>query len=161
MLRSMAATAVNIPILLVVACALIDAQGRILLSERPKGKNMAGLWEFPGGKIEQGETPEQALQRELSEEVGIDVQGKNLVPFTFASYPCPDFHLLMPLYLCRSWSGKLYPREGQLLQWVEVERLTEYPMPPADKPLIAALKPFLEGLFKGDGKLSPTQLGRF
>jgi len=147
MLRLMAATAVkdkgSHPLLVVVACALIDAQGRVLLSERPEGKRLAGLWEFPGGKIEPFETPEQALKRELWEEIGVDVREEDLQPLTFISQAESDFHLLMPLYLCYSYSGQARPREGQRLQWVEGKNLLDFPMPPADKPLIALLHKIL------------------
>jgi len=140
MLKSMAATAVNRPLLIVVACALIDSQGRVLLGERPQGKNFAGLWEFPGGKVEIGETPEQALIRELEEEIGVKVSEADLQPLNFSSHASPDFHLLMPLYLCHSYSGTPQGREGQRLQWVAPEQLEYYPMPQADKPLIAVLQ---------------------
>jgi len=128
------------PLLIVVACALIDGQGRVLLSQRPEGKNLAGLWEFPGGKVEADETPEQALRRELWEEVGASVQEEALLPLTFASHAYANFHLLMPLYLCRSYEGKIQPREGQGLQWVDRDSLADYPMPPADRPLVAVLQ---------------------
>jgi 8-oxo-dGTP diphosphatase len=131
------------PVLLVVACALIDATGKILLARRPEGKKLAGLWEFPGGKMDPGETPEAALVRELREELGIDVAAENLAPFVFASHAYESFHLLMPLYLCRRWTGKPKPREGQALAWVAPDRLVEYPMPPADRPLIPMLRDFL------------------
>ena len=131
------------PIVLVAAVALIDADGRVLLAERPEGKHLAGLWEFPGGKAQPGETPEAALIRELAEELGIDVHASCLAPFTFASHAYPDFHLLMPLYVCRKWSGIVTPREGQRLAWVRPARLADYPMPPADKPLVAMLRDLL------------------
>ena len=131
------------PIVLVAAVALIDADGRVLLAERPAGKHLAGLWEFPGGKVQPGETPEVALIRELAEELGIDVEASCLAPFTFASYAYPDFHLLMPLYVCRKWSGIVTAREGQRLAWVRPTRLGDYPMPPADKPLVAMLRDLL------------------
>jgi len=131
------------PLLIVVACALIDGQDRVLLSQRPEGKNLAGLWEFPGGKIEAGETPEQALRRELWEEIGARVQEEAFVPLTFASHAYANFHLLMPLYLCRSYSGEIHPREGQGLQWVDRGSLSDYPMPPADRPLVRVLQKFL------------------
>ncbi|HWF96251.1 MAG TPA: (deoxy)nucleoside triphosphate pyrophosphohydrolase, partial [Xanthobacteraceae bacterium] len=124
-------------------CALIDADGRVLLAERPAGKAMAGLWEFPGGKVEPGERPEQSLIRELMEELGIVVQEACLAPLTFASHGYPDFHLLMPLYVCRRWDGTLAPREGQRLAWVRPSRLRDYPMPPADEPLVAHLMDLL------------------
>jgi 8-oxo-dGTP diphosphatase len=130
-------------ILLVAACALVDGQGRILLARRPEGKKLAGLWEFPGGKMNPGETPEAALVRELHEELGIEVAEKNLAPFVFASHPYETFHLLMPVFLCRRWKGTPKPREGQALAWVEAARLAEYPMPPADRPLIPMLRDFL------------------
>jgi 8-oxo-dGTP diphosphatase len=131
------------PLVLVAAAALVDADGRVLLAQRPAGKSMAGLWEFPGGKVNAGETPEAALIRELSEELGVDVTASCLAPFTFASYSYPDFHLLMPLYVCRKWSGIPAAREGQQLAWVRPARLGDYPMPPADKPLIAMLRDLL------------------
>jgi 8-oxo-dGTP diphosphatase len=130
-------------VVLVAAVALVDADGRILLAERPVGKAMAGLWEFPGGKVDPGETPEAALIRELAEELGIDVHTSCLAPLTFASHAYPDFHLLMPLYVCRKWSGIVAPREGQRLAWVRPARLGDYPMPPADKPLVAMLRDLL------------------
>jgi 8-oxo-dGTP diphosphatase len=130
-------------LLLVVACALIDPDGKILLARRPEGKKMAGLWEFPGGKLNPGELPEAALVRELREELGIDIAEKNLAPFVFASHAYETFHLLMPLYLCRKWTGKPTPREGQALAWVAPDRLIEYPMPKADRPLIPMLRDFL------------------
>lgn len=123
------------PVLLVVAAALFDAQGRILLAQRPEGKQLAGLWEFPGGKLEAGETPEAALVRELKEELSIEVNESELRPLTFASFTYPAFHLLMPLYGCKNWSGLISPREGQAIAWVEKDRLREYPAPPADLPL--------------------------
>ena len=127
------------PILLVAACALIDADGRILLAQRPEGKPMAGLWEFPGGKVEAGETPEETLIRELHEELGIETKVECLAPLTFASHSYERFHLLMPLYVCRRFQGIPQSREGQALKWVRPRNLREYPMPPADEPLI----PFL------------------
>ena len=126
-------------LLLVVACALIDRDGRVLIAQRPEGKGMAGLWEFPGGKIEPGERPEQTLIRELHEELGIHVKEACLAPLTFASYPYDDFHLLMPLYVCRRWEGLVDAREHKALKWVRPQALREYPMPPADEPLIPAL----------------------
>jgi 8-oxo-dGTP diphosphatase len=128
---------------LVAAVALVDADGRVLLARRPPGKSMAGLWEFPGGKVNAGETPEAALIRELAEELGIDVAASCLAPLTFASHSYPDFHLLMPLYVCRKWSGILGAREGQQLAWVRPARLGDYPMPPADAPLLATLRDLL------------------
>ncbi len=131
------------PVVLVAAVALIDADGRVLLARRPEGKPLAGLWEFPGGKVRDGETPEAALIRELREELGIDTRTSCLAPFTFASHAYPDFHLLMPLYLCRQWQGIPRPLENQALTWVMPNRLAEYPMPPADRPLVALLRDFL------------------
>ncbi len=131
------------PIVLVAAVALIDVDGRVLLAERPKGKHLAGMWEFPGGKMQPGETPEAALIRELAEELGIDVEASCLAPFTFASYAYSEFHLLMPLYVCRKWSGIVTAREDQRLAWVRPVRLADYPMPPADKPLVAMLRDLL------------------
>jgi len=131
------------PLLLVAACALIDIDGRVLLARRPEGKKMAGLWEFPGGKLHPGETPEAALIRELREELGIDVSTACLAPFAFASHPYERFHLLMPLYLCRRWKGIPRAREGQTLSWVRPARLADYEMPPADKPLVPLLREFL------------------
>ena len=125
--------------LLVSAVALIDADSRVLLARRPAGKSMAGLWEFPGGKVEPHERPEAALIREMKEELAIDVTESCLAPFTFASHAYEDFHLLMPLYVCRRWKGIVTSGEGQELQWVKPLKLCDYPMPPADKPLIAHL----------------------
>ena len=132
-----------LPIMLVVAVALIDADGRVLLAQRPEGKPMAGLWEFPGGKRHDGESPEAALIRELREELGIDTHESCLAPLTFASHRYEDFHLLMPLYVCRRWEGLVSAREEQRLAWVRAERLDGYAMPPADKPLIPVLKDLL------------------
>jgi len=129
--------------LLVAAAALIDGQGRILLARRPEGKKMAGLWEFPGGKLHEGELPEAALARELKEELGITVREKDFAPFVFASHAYDNFHLLMPVFLCRKWLGTPRPRENQALAWVAPDRLVEYPMPPADRPLIPMLRDFL------------------
>lgn len=132
-----------LPIVLVAAVALVDADGRVLLAQRPPGKTLAGLWEFPGGKVASGETPETALIRELKEELDIDVAASCLAPFTFASHRYETFHLLMPLYLCRKWKGSLRALEGQVLKWVRPMKLSDYPMPPADVPLIAMLRDFL------------------
>lgn len=129
--------------LLVSAVALIDAEGRVLLAQRPEGKSLAGLWEFPGGKVEPGETPEAALIRELKEELGIDTWKSCLAPLTFASHSYPDFHLLMPLFACRKWEGIAQGQEGQQLAWVRPHAMREYPMPPADLPLIPILRDWL------------------
>jgi 8-oxo-dGTP diphosphatase len=126
-------------ILLVVAVALMDSDNRILIAQRPEGKQLAGLWEFPGGKLDPNERPEQALIRELREELGIEVKDSCLAPLTFASYAYEEFHLLMPLYVCRRWEGVVRPLEGQALKWVQARDLRHYPMPPADEPLIPAL----------------------
>ncbi len=126
-------------LLLVVAAALVDSDNRVLIAQRPEGKALAGLWEFPGGKIDPHERPEQALIRELHEELGIHVKEACLAPLTFASYAYPDFHLMMPLYICRRWEGLVTSREGQALKWVRPNELRQYPMPPADEPLIPAL----------------------
>jgi len=140
----MAATGAEpLPVILVVAVALVDTDGRVLLAQRPPGKAMAGLWEFPGGKVHAGETPEAALVRELREELGIDVTESCLAPFTFASHRYESFHLLMPLYVCRRWNGMVTPREGQTFKWVMPQRMAEFPMPPADKPLVAMLQGLL------------------
>jgi 8-oxo-dGTP diphosphatase len=130
-------------ILLVAACALIDADGRVLLAKRPPGRPLEGLWEFPGGKVEVGETPEAALVRELDEELGITVAEKCLAPLTFASHSYEAFHLLMPLYACRKWEGEVTARQGQELVWVRAKRLADYAMPPADEPLKAMLRDLL------------------
>lgn len=130
-------------ITLVVACALVDEDNRVLIARRPEGRHMAGLWEFPGGKIEPGELPEQALIRELSEELGIDVTQSCLAPLTFASHAYNEFHLLMPLYVCRQWDGEVEALDGQQLAWVRPNRLSDYDMPPADEPLKAALRDLL------------------
>ncbi|MEI9915479.1 MAG: (deoxy)nucleoside triphosphate pyrophosphohydrolase [Methylovirgula sp.] len=126
-------------LLLVVAAALIDADSRVLIAQRPEGKELAGLWEFPGGKLHEGERPETALIRELGEELGIEVEEACLAPLTFASHAYVDFHLLMPLYVCRRWRGQVMSREAQALKWVRPQNLRDYPMPPADAPLIPAL----------------------
>lgn len=128
---------------LVSAVALIDTDGRVLLAQRPPGKPMAGLWEFPGGKVEKGETPEAALIRELDEELGIQTWNSCLAPITFASHSYDDFHLLMPVFACRKWQGVVQPREGQSLKWVRANQLRDYPMPAADIPLIPALQMWL------------------
>ena len=144
----MPTTAAEIPqagvrLLLVVAVALIDVDGRVLLAQRPEGREMAGLWEFPGGKVEGGETPEAALIRELREELGIDTQASCLAPLTFASHAYPGFHLLMPLFACRRWTGIAQGREGQRLTWARVGELGRYAMPAADLPLVATLRDWL------------------
>jgi 8-oxo-dGTP diphosphatase len=139
----MAATGADVPVILVVAVALVDTDGRVLLAQRPQGKSMAGLWEFPGGKVQTGETPEAALIRELKEELGIDVTASCLAPLTFASHRYERFHLLMPLYVCRRWEGMVEPREGQQLKWARAAKLEEFPMPAADKPLVAVLRDLL------------------
>jgi 8-oxo-dGTP diphosphatase len=126
-------------VVLVAACVLLDGDGRLLIARRPAGRPLTGLWEFPGGKVEGGETPEHALVRELAEELGIDIAATDLAPLTFASHAYPDFHLLMPLYLCRRWRGTAAAHEGQELQWVRPDELAEYAMPPADEPLKAVL----------------------
>ena len=141
--RMQAGASAPLPTLLVAAVALIDTDGRVLLARRPPGKQMAGLWEFPGGKIHAGETPEAALIRELKEELAIDVTEACLAPFTFASHRYEKFHLLMPLYVCRRWNGVVTPQEGQETVWVMPQRLADYPMPPADKPLVAMIRDFL------------------
>jgi 8-oxo-dGTP diphosphatase len=134
---------VSVKLVLVAACALVDADGRVLIAQRPAGKTMAGLWEFPGGKVEAGERPEDSLIRELEEELGIVVKEACLAPLTFASHAYPDFHLLMPLFVCRRWEGTVTPREGQRLAWVKPNRLRDYPMPPADEPLVSHLTSLL------------------
>lgn len=130
-------------IVLVTAVALVDADGRVLLTQRPEGKSLAGLWEFPGGKVEPGETPEASLIRELHEELGIDTHASCLAPLTFASHSYDDFHLLMPLFICRRWKGIAQPREGQKLAWVRAKDLRSYEMPPADVPLIPIIQSWL------------------
>lgn len=130
-------------ILLVAAAALVDPDNRVLITRRPEGKALAGMWEFPGGKVDPGETPEAALVRELREELGIEVCETCLAPYTFASHTYETFHLLMPLYLCRNWEGEIVPREGQALTWSRASRLDRYPMPPADRPLIPMLRDLL------------------
>lgn len=127
-------------LLLVAACVLVDTDGRVLITQRPAGKPMAGLWEFPGGKMESGETPESCLIRELDEELGLDVTASCLAPLTFASHTHEDVHLLMPLFICRKWNGIPYGREGQDMAWVPPSQLRDYPMPPADAPLIAVVR---------------------
>ena len=129
----------SVNLILVAACALVDVDGRVLIAQRPPGKAMAGLWEFPGGKVESGEGPEDALIRELHEELGIVVKEPCLAPLTFASHAYPDFHLLMPLYVCRRWEGTVTAREHARLAWVRPNRLRDYPMPPADEPLVSHL----------------------
>ena len=131
------------PLVLVVAAALIDVDGRVLIAQRPEGKSMAGLWEFPGGKVDDGETPEEALIRELAEELDIDVADRCLAPFTFVSHAYDDFHLLMPLYVCRVWQGEVTAKEHRALKWVRPVRLADYPMPPADAPLVPMLRDLL------------------
>lgn len=133
----------SVRLVLVAACALIDPDGRVLLAQRPAGKPMAGLWEFPGGKVEPGERPEQSLIRELKEELGITVKEECLAPLTFASHLYPDFYLLMPLYVCRRWDGFVEAREAQQLKWVRPHELRNFPMPPADEPLISHLTTLL------------------
>ncbi len=133
----------TLPTVLVVAVALVDTDGRVLIAKRPEGKTMAGLWEFPGGKVGEGELPETALVRELDEELGLDITESCLAPFSFASHVYDDFHLLMPLYVCRVWKGTLTPREGQEVKWVRPVRLGDYDMPPADAPLVAMLRDLL------------------
>jgi len=137
----------DLPLILVAACALIDPDKRVLLAQRPEGKSMAGLWEFPGGKVEPGERPEDTVIREMNEELGVTIKEACLAPFVFASHSYPDFHLLMPLFLCRRWEGIAQPREGQKVAWVRPRDLaidsTRYPMPPADAPLIPLIRDLL------------------
>jgi 8-oxo-dGTP diphosphatase len=133
----------DLKLTLVVACALVDADRRVLIAQRPEGKTLAGLWEFPGGKVEVGERPEATLIRELHEELGIEVAEACLAPLTFASHAYESFHLLMPLYICRRWDGIATAREGQQLAWVRANKLRDYPMPPADLPLIPHLEDLL------------------
>ena len=130
----------SVKLVLVAACALIDADGRVLIAQRPEGKSMAGLWEFPGGKVEANERPEQTVIREMHEELGVTIEESSLSPFAFASHAYPEFHLLMPLFLCRRWEGAITPREGQSVAWVTPKDLANYPMPPADAPLIPKLR---------------------
>jgi 8-oxo-dGTP diphosphatase len=132
-----------VKLLIVAACALVDPDARVLIAQRPAGKSMAGLWEFPGGKVEAGERPEETLIRELREELGIAVKEACLAPLTFASHSYPEFHLLMPLYVCRRWEGTVTALEGQGLTWVRPNRLRDYPMPPADEPLVSHLMTLL------------------
>lgn len=132
-----------VDLILVAAVVMMDIEGRILIAQRPEGKKMAGLWEFPGGKVEKGETPERALIRELKEELNIDTTESCLAAFTFASHSYDDFHLLMPVYVCRKWDGILQGQEGQNLKWVKASELKNFPMPPADEPLIAMIRDFL------------------
>ena len=131
------------PLLLVAAVALIDVENRVLIAERPADKSMAGLWEFPGGKVEAGETPEDTLIREIREELGVELCRPCLAPLNFASHAYEKFHLLMPLYICKTWEGEITPREGQRIQWVRAMHLSRYPMPPADEPLIPWLRDLL------------------
>jgi 8-oxo-dGTP diphosphatase len=131
------------PIVIVAACALLDREGAVLIAKRPEGRSLAGLWEFPGGKVEAGEEPEEALIRELHEELGIDIAKRDLTPLTFASHAYPDFHLLMPVYLCRRWQGSVAAHEGQEFLWVKPDALHLYDMPPADEPLKIALRDLL------------------
>ena len=133
----------SVKLVLVAACALVDTDGRVLIAQRPAGRPMAGLWEFPGGKVEAGERPEDTLMRELKEELGIVVEEACLAPLAFASHGYPDFHLLMPLYVCRRWQGTVTALEGQELAWVRPNRLRDYPMPPADEPLVSHLMTLL------------------
>lgn len=134
---------IGLPLVLVSAVVLVDVDNRVLLAQRPPGKSMAGLWEFPGGKVHTGETPEAALIRELDEELGIDIRASCIAPLSFASHSYEDFHLLMPVYVCRTWKGRVVAREGQQLAWTRVDKLTTYPMPAADMPLVAVLRDWL------------------
>jgi 8-oxo-dGTP diphosphatase len=136
-------TGTHVKLVLVAAAALVDADGRVLLARRPEGKKMAGLWEFPGGKVEAGERPEQTVIREFREELGVHIQEPCLAPFAFASHGYDDFHLLMPVFVCRRWDGAPQPREGQTLAWVYPKDMHKYPMPPADVPLVAQLRDLL------------------
>ena len=139
----MTQTLSKMPLVIVVAGALIDADGRVLITKRPNGKEMAGLWEFPGGKIEEGETPEQALIRELKEELNIETKGSCLAPLSFASHQYEKFHLLMPLFICRRWWGNILALESQEVLWVRPKKLRDFDMPPADEPLVSMLRDFL------------------
>ena len=139
----MTQTLLKMPLVIVVAGALIDADGRVLITKRPNGKEMAGLWEFPGGKIEEGETPEQALIRELKEELNIETKGSCLAPLSFASHQYEKFHLLMPLFICRRWWGDIVPLESQEVLWVWPKKLRDFDMPPADEPLVSMLRDFV------------------
>ena len=139
----MTQTLLKMPLVIVVAGALIDADGRVLITKRPNGKEMAGLWEFPGGKIEEGETPEQALIRELKEELNIETKGSCLAPLSFASHQYEKFHLLMPLFICRRWWGNILALESQEVLWVRPKKLRDFDMPPADEPLVSMLRDFL------------------
>ena len=139
----MTQTLLKMPLVIVVAGALIDADGRVLITKRPNGKEMGGLWEFPGGKIEEGETPEQALIRELKEELNIETKGSCLAPLSFASHQYEKFHLLMPLFICRRWWGNILALESQEVLWVRPKKLRDFDMPPADEPLVSMLRDFL------------------
>jgi 8-oxo-dGTP diphosphatase len=146
------------PLVLVAACVLLDAEGRILIAKRPEGRPLAGLWEFPGGKVERGEAPEEALIRELAEELGIEIALVDLTPLTFASHAYPNFHLLMPLFLCRRWRGVMAAHEGQNLIWVRPNALGPYAMPPADEPLKVVLRELCEG-HKDSSLVIPAKAG--